>query len=138
VPAAEEPATSASERQSNAQWGAKSVGPSNAVAPAPTNSYGGAGPGGYGRYGGWGQTRNKVTGANDTPLGTPPARASPVNVAPPRTAAPSQSNGHAQTQTQKENMRKSGAAAEVGIFYLSLEWISILTYSCYPSLLNRR
>ena len=124
----EEPATPASERQSNAQWGAKSVGPSNGVASAPTNSYaGGAGAGGYGRYGGWGQSRNKVTGANDTPLGTPPSRASPVNVAPPRTAAPPQSNGHAQTQTQKDNKRKSGAAADVCIVfffvgYLLSEW----------------
>lgn len=119
APAVEEAATPASERQSNAQWGAKSVGPSSAVAPAPTNFYGG-GAGGYGRYGGWGQSRNKVTGANDTPLGTPPSRASPVTVAPPRTAALSHSNGHAQTQMQKDNKRKYGAADEVGILFYSL------------------
>jgi len=124
APEAEGPATPATERQSNAQWGAKSAGSSGAIAPAPSNSYGGGrggrAAGGYGRYGGWGQTRNKVTGANDTPLGTPPQRASPVNVALPRTAAAApQANGHAETQTQKDKKRKPVAADdEVRIFIL--------------------
>ncbi|KDR67539.1 hypothetical protein GALMADRAFT_258195 [Galerina marginata CBS 339.88] len=107
--AEDQPQPVASVRQSNAQWN-----PAPSTYANGNNGY--QGGGGYGGgWGVWGQ-RSKVTGANDTPLGTS-TRPSPVAQTPPApvTQASSKNNGAAVNGHQKSVKGKAAAGDESSI-----------------------